>query len=137
LSCTTEERRKKQFEGYDTDDYEGLTMVRERAQNMDEDDLQFMGWLLGLGTDRSVYGVSKWVFVQPTKRWTSVSSTSSSVGERSFRTRSDAETLTIEDIRKKLLRLQKEEDEVMRLEGQNWRRNMKQMNDEISRNGSD
>jgi hypothetical protein len=33
-----------------------------------------------------------------------------------------AETLTIEDIRKKLLRLQEEEDEVTRLDEQNRRR---------------
>jgi hypothetical protein len=64
-----------------------------------------------------------------------VSSTSSKVGERNFRTRIVAETLTIEDIRKKLLRLQEEEDEVMLLDEQN-RRHMA-MNNEISRNGGE
>jgi hypothetical protein len=65
-----------------------------------------------------------------------VSSTSSNVRERSFQRRSVAETLTIEDIRKKLLRLQEEEDEVTRLDEQNRRRlanlrtKVKQMNDE-------
>jgi hypothetical protein len=53
------ERNILQFEGYDTEDYERLTMVRK-------DGLQFMGWLLGLETDRSVDGLP--VFVQPTKR---------------------------------------------------------------------
>jgi hypothetical protein len=52
------ERNILQFEGYDADDYEGLTMVRERARDMEEDDLQFMDWLLGLETDRSVDGLS-------------------------------------------------------------------------------
>jgi hypothetical protein len=42
--------------------------------------------------------------------------------ETNFRTRSVAETLTIEDIRKKLLLLQEEEDEVTRLDEQNRRR---------------
>jgi hypothetical protein len=69
-----------------------------------------------------------------------VSSTSSSVGEQSFRTRSVVEMLT-ENIRKKLLRLQEEKDEVTRLDKQNRRHmanlrtKVKQMNDEISRNG--
>jgi methyl coenzyme M reductase gamma subunit len=31
------------FEGYDTDDYEGRTMVRERARDMEEGILQFIG----------------------------------------------------------------------------------------------
>jgi hypothetical protein len=66
-----------------------------------------------------------------------VSSTSSSVGERSFRTMSVAETLTIEDIRKKLLRLQEEEDEVTSLDEQNRRRmanirtKVRQMNEKV------
>jgi predicted nucleic acid-binding Zn-ribbon protein len=72
-----------------------------------------------------------------------VSSTSSSVGERSFRSRSVAKALTIEDIRKKLLRLQEEENEVSRLYEQNRRRmanirtKVRQINDEISRNGGE
>jgi hypothetical protein len=33
------ERNILQFEGYDADDYEGLTMVRERARDMKIDDL--------------------------------------------------------------------------------------------------
>jgi hypothetical protein len=33
-------------------------MVRGRARDMVADDLQFMGWLLGLETDRSVDGLS-------------------------------------------------------------------------------
>jgi hypothetical protein len=41
-----------QFEGYDADDYEEVSMVRERVLHMEEDDLQFMDWLLGLETDR-------------------------------------------------------------------------------------
>jgi tetrahydromethanopterin S-methyltransferase subunit G len=72
-----------------------------------------------------------------------VSSTSSSVGERCIRTTSAAETLTIKDNRKKLLRLQEEEDEVTRLDEQNRRRmtnlrtKVKQMNGEISQNGGE
>jgi hypothetical protein len=65
LSCPTEERRKKnilQFVGYDADDCEGLTMVRERARDMEEYDLQFMVWLLELGTDRSVDRLSHSIY---------------------------------------------------------------------------
>jgi hypothetical protein len=104
--------------------------------------MQFMGWLLGLETDSSVDGLSNSIC----QFWCSRSSSSvasSSVEERSFRTRSIAETLTIEDIKKKLLRLQEEEDEVTRLDEQNRRRmaklraKVKQMNKEISRNGGE
>jgi hypothetical protein len=100
------ERNILQCEGYDADDYEGLIMVRERARDMKEDDLQFMGWLLGLETDRSVDELSNSICQFLCSRPN---------GERngmsiSFRTRSVAEMLTIEDIRKKLLRLQEEED---------------------------
>jgi hypothetical protein len=75
-----------------------------------------------------------------------VDQTSSSVGERRFRTRSVAEALTIEDIMKKLLRLQEEEDEVTHLDEQNrrgmhamanLRTKVKRMNDELSRNGGE
>jgi hypothetical protein len=66
------------------------------------------------------------------------SSTSSNVRERSFQRRSVVEWLTIEDIRKMLLRLQEEEDEVTRLDEQNrlcmanLRTKVKQIKDEIS-----
>jgi hypothetical protein len=106
------ERIILKFEGYDADDYEA--MVRERARDMEEDDLQFIGWLLGLETDRSVDGLSnsicQFLCSRPNSERDGVSSTSSSIGERSFRTKSVAESLTIEDIRKKLMRLQEEED---------------------------
>jgi hypothetical protein len=103
------ERNILQFAGYDADDYEGLTMVRERARNMEEDDLQFLGWLLGLETIRSVDGlrssICQFLCSRPNGERDGVSSSSSSVGEQSFRTRSVAEALTMEDIRKKLMRL--------------------------------
>jgi hypothetical protein len=73
-------------------------MVRERARHMEENDLQFMSWLLGPETDRSVDGLSNNICQFLCSRLNgerdSVSSTSSSVGERSFRTRSVAEALT-------------------------------------------
>jgi hypothetical protein len=71
-----------QFEGYDTDDYEGLTMVRERARDMEEDDLQYMGWLLGPGTDRSVDELSNSICQFLCSRPNG--ERDSSVGERSF-----------------------------------------------------
>jgi hypothetical protein len=118
------ERNILQFEGY----------LRKRARDMEEDDLQFMGWLLELETDSSVDELSnsicQFLCSRPNGERDGVSFTSSSVGERSFRTRSVAATLTMEDIRKKLLRLQEEEDEVTRSK-------VKQMNDEISQNGSE
>jgi hypothetical protein len=85
------ERNILQFEGYDADDYEGLTMVREQVRDMEEDDLQFMSWLLGLETDRSVDGLSNsichFLCSRPNGERDGVSSTTSSVGERSFPTR--------------------------------------------------
>jgi hypothetical protein len=50
------------------------------------------------------------------------SSISSNVREQSFRTKSVAETFMIEDIRKKLLRLQEKEAEVTRLDEQYQKR---------------
>jgi hypothetical protein len=87
---------------------------------MEEDDLQFMGWLLDLKTDRSLDELSSSICQFLCNRPNGgVSSTSSSVGEHSFRTRSVAEALTIEDIRKKILRLQEEKDVVTGLNEQN------------------
>jgi hypothetical protein len=90
-------------------------MVRERARDMKEDDLQLMGWLLGLETDRSVDGLSnsrcKFLCSRPNGERDGVSSTTSNVRERSFQRRSVAETLMIEDIWKKIMQLQEEEDE--------------------------
>jgi hypothetical protein len=88
-------------------DYERLAIVRERARDMEEDDLQFMGWLLGLETDRSMDGLSnsicQFLCSRPNGERYGLSLTSTTVGEQSFRTRSVAETLTIEDTMKKLL----------------------------------
>jgi hypothetical protein len=80
----------------------------------EKDDLQFMGWLLGLEADRLVDRLSnsscQFLCSRPNAERDDVSSISSSVGEQSFRTKSVAETFTIKHIRKKLLRLQEEED---------------------------
>jgi hypothetical protein len=98
LPCHTEERQRNilQFEGYDADDYEGLTMVRERARDMEKEDLQFMGWLLGLKTDRSVDELSnsicQFLCSRPNGERDGVSSTSSRVGERNFRKRCVSKT---------------------------------------------
>jgi hypothetical protein len=84
-----------------------------------------MSWLLGLETDRSVDGLSNsichFLCSRPNSERDGVSSTSSSVGERIFRTRSVAEALTIGDIIKNFLLLQEEENEVTRLDEQNRR----------------
>jgi hypothetical protein len=116
-------------------------MVRDPAPDMVED----KSWLLGVETDRSVDGLSnsicQFLCSRPNGGRDGVSSTSSSFGEQSFQTRSVAEILTIEDIRKELLQLQ--EDEITRLDEQNQRRmanlraKVKQMNDEISQNGGE
>jgi hypothetical protein len=44
LGCTIE------FKGYEPDDYEELVDVRERPRELDERNLQFVSWLLGLRT---------------------------------------------------------------------------------------
>jgi hypothetical protein len=44
------ERNILEFAGYEPDDYDELVGVRERARALDERDLQFVGWLLGLRT---------------------------------------------------------------------------------------
>jgi hypothetical protein len=49
------------FRCHDVDDYEGLIMVWERAGDMEEDNLQFMDWFLGLETDGSVDGLPVFV----------------------------------------------------------------------------
>jgi hypothetical protein len=48
------ERNILEFVGYEADDYDELVGVRERARALEESDLQFVGWLLGLGAVSTV-----------------------------------------------------------------------------------
>jgi hypothetical protein len=58
FGCTATSRKLErnilEFVGYEADDYDELVGVRERARALEERDLQFVGWLLGLGAVSTV-----------------------------------------------------------------------------------
>jgi hypothetical protein len=89
-------------------------MVRGRARDMVADDLQFMGWLLGLETDRSVDGLSnsicQFLCSRPNGERDGASLTCSNVGGHNFRTRSVRIILLTNNAEKAIAMIEKNYD---------------------------